>query len=137
MKLSPFLQVDDTPFSASPEFVQARRGAPLRRQRNAVALTEWDYGDTVFRFQDNGQLEEVTRRAPLLYLLTADGVADIPFGGLAGFVRAQDAGVFERAGFLVSPRFGLAFVPGEPDWVTALAPHCLDTWRHLGSADAV
>ena len=76
-------------------------------------------------------------KSTLLYLLTADGVADIPFGGLAGFVRAQDAGVFERAGFLVSPRFGLAFVPGEPDWVTALAPHCLDTWRHLGSADAV
>ena len=46
-------------------------------------------------------------------------------------LRAHDGQVFERAGFVVSPRFGLAFVPAEPDWVTALAAHCVDTWRAL------
>ena len=39
---------------------------------------------------------------------------------------------FVRAGFLVSPRFGLAFVPDQPDWVTALAAHCIGAWRALG-----
>jgi hypothetical protein len=39
---------------------------------------------------------------------------------------------FECAGFLVSPRYGLAFVPAEPDWATALAAHCLPAWRALG-----
>ena len=29
------------------------------------------------------------------------------------------------------PRFGLAFVPADPDWVTALARHCIPTWRAL------
>jgi len=127
MRLTPYVQVDDTPFTATPELVLARHGAPLRRQRNAVALHELDYGDAVFRFQDGGRLEEVTRRAPVLYL----GALDVPFAGLHDFVRAHDGQVFERAGFVVSPRFGLAFVPGEPDWVTALAAHCLDTWRAL------
>ena len=63
---------------------------------------------------------------------TVDGdVVDVPFAGLAAVVQAQDATAFERAGFLVSPRFGLAFVPGQPDWVTALAAHCIETWRAL------
>ena len=25
-------------------------------------------------------------------------------------------------------------VPREPDWVTALAAHCIDSWRRLGAA---
>ena len=78
----------------------------------------------------------MTRRAPVLYLQLDGGVADVPFAGLADFVRAHDAGAFERAGFLVSPRLGLAFVPAEPDWVTALAAHCIGTWRDLGGAPA-
>ena len=38
---------------------------------------------------------------------------------------------FRRAGFVVSPAFGLAFDPTEPPWVTALAAHCLAEWRAL------
>ena len=55
---------------------------------------------------------------------------------LADYLRARDARAFARGGFLVSPRYGLAFVPAEPDWVTALAAHCVDTWRRLGQGAA-
>ena len=55
----------------------------------------------------SGRLEEVTRRAAVLYLLLDGDVVDVPFAGLA------------------------AFVPGQPDWVTALAAHCIETWRAL------
>ena len=127
MKLRPYLQVDDIFFSATREELLQQRGAPLRAERNSVGLEALDYGDVVLRFQNSGRLEEVTRRAPVLYL----GPVDVPFAGLAAFVRREDAQAFERAGFLVSPRYGLAFVPGEPDWVTALAAHCIDTWRAL------
>lgn len=127
MRLVPFVQVDDTPFTLTPGQLQARRGAPRRRVRNAVALDEWDYGDTVYRFQAGGRLEELTRRAPVLHL---GGIA-VPFDALEGFVGAQDPAAFERAGFLVSPAYGLAFVPASPDWVTALAPHCIETWRAI------
>lgn len=127
MRLIPFVQVDDTPFTLRPGALLRRRGAPLRRAISDVALEAFDYGDVVYRFQASGRLEEVTQRVPVLHL----GPLAIPFRALEGFVAAQDADAFERAGFRVSPRFGVAFVPRDPDWVTALARHCLPTWRAL------
>jgi len=127
MHLTPFVQVDDVLFSTTRTALLRRRGPPLRRFINDVALEVFDYGGVVFRFQASGRLEEVTQRAPVLHL---GGVA-IPFRALPAFVAAQDLDAFERAGFVVSPRFGLAFVPADPDWVTGLARHCIPTWRAL------
>lgn len=127
LHLDPFVVFDGIPFTLAAEELVARLGPPRRLTRNAVALNEYDYGHSVFRFQDGGRLEEITKRTPVLQL----GSVAIPFAALGGFVRAQDDEAFERAGFLVSPAFGLAFVPAEPDWVTALARHCLPTWRAL------
>lgn len=128
LRLEPFVAFGDTPFSLSAEALVAHLGPPRRLTRNTVALNEYDYGHGVFRFQDGGRLEEITRRAPVLLL----GSVAIPFAALRGFVQSQDEAAFERAGFLVSPAFGLAFVPDEPDWLTALARHCIPTWRALG-----
>jgi len=127
LHLTPFVAFDDIPFSLGVEELVARLGPPRHQSRNAVDLNEYDYGHSVLRFQDNGRLEEITRRAPVLQL---DSVA-IPFKALESFVRAQDDDAFERAGFLVSPALGIAFVPGVPDWVTALARHCIPSWRAL------
>lgn len=127
MRLVPYIAVDGLPFAVTPTQLHARFGPPLAQQRTPVGLNEHDYGERVFRFQDCGRLEEVTQRAPALQL----GEVTVPFAALAAFVRAHDGEAFERAGFLVSPRYGLAFVPGSPDWVTALAAHCIDTWRAL------
>lgn len=127
MHLQPFVRVGDTPFSLTADELSARRGAPPRRQRNDVGLTEWDYGDVVYRFQDGGRLEEVTQPVRVLHL---DRVA-IPFPALEAFVRQHDPAWFARAGFVVSPRFGLAFVPDQPPWVTALAAHCIGAWQAL------
>lgn len=131
MRLQPYVRVDDVTFTANPGDVVARLGAPVCEQRNPVALHELDYGRVVYRFQASGRLEEVTQRTPVLYVVDAGVVRDVPFAGLADFVRARDADAFQRGGFLVSPRYGLTFVPAEPDWVTALAAHCIETWRAL------
>jgi hypothetical protein len=127
MKLDPFVSVDDTPFSASRDDVLAVRGKPAMTCRNGVGLNELDYETVVFRFQDCGRLEEVTMQA----LMVNFGDVAVPFGMLQSFVRDQDPSMFEKAGFLVSPRFGLAFDPNCPFWVTALAKHCLDAWRAI------
>ena len=127
MQLTPFVRIDGTPFSASPHDIAQARGVPAHRGRNAVGLNEYDYGRVVFRFQDSGRLEEVTVHAPVVEF----GRVAVPFASLRHFVSAQDAGLFERAGFLVSPAFGVAFAPDSPAWVTALARHCIDTWRAL------
>jgi hypothetical protein len=127
MKIQPYAKVDDLAFSIGPQGLMASKGAPLRSSRNGVGLTEMDYGDSVFRFQDCGRLEEVTKRAAVIQLPHAS----VPFQFLEGFVRTQDPMSFERVGFVVSPKFGLAFAPAAPDWVTALAEHCIVTWRSL------
>jgi len=127
MKLIPFVQAGELAFTLSASEIRRRWGAPLYEGRNGVALNELDYGHTVLRFQDNGRLEEITVQVPVLEL---DTLA-VPFASLQGFVQAQDAGCFQRAGFLISPRFGLAFDPREPSWVTLLAAHGLDPWRAL------
>jgi hypothetical protein len=127
MQLVPFTRVDDTPFTITPAEVRQRRGQPVREARNEVELHELDYGHVVYRFQDSGRLEEVTVRAPVLHL----GNVAVPFRSLAAWLREHDPGLFERAGFLVSPAFGLAFDPADSTWVTALAAHCLDEWRAL------
>jgi len=126
-RLAPYEAFGDVPFAFGVEDLVARFGPPNRHARNEVALNEYDYGHSVFRFQDSGRLEEITRRAPVLQI----GSIAIPFAALEAFVREQDADSFERAGFVVSPLYGLAFVPAEPDWVTALARHCIPTWRAL------
>ncbi|MDM0115468.1 hypothetical protein QTI66_25190 [Variovorax sp. J22R133] len=127
MQLEPFIRVDDVSFSATQEDVLRLRGTPALVCRNGIGLNELDYGDVIYRFQDCGRLEEITQQAPVLQF----GNVSVPFGVLASFVRTSDPALFERAGMLVSPRFGLAFDPGERCWVTALAAHCLDEWRAL------
>lgn len=127
MKLKPYVLVDSTPFSSSRAQILVQRGQPLQELRNSVGLNELDYGSVVYRFQDSGRLEEVSMRAPVIYI----GHVDVPFAGLEAFVRSEDEAAFARAGFIVSPKFGLAFDPNCPTWVTALAAHCIDTWRAL------
>lgn len=127
MDLQPFVSFDGTPFTSTPSDVVARRGPPHKRWRNSVELNELDYGNVVYRFQDSGRLEEITRLAPVLFI----GTQVMLFPSLAEFVRRNDSSAFERGGFIVSPRFGLAFDPRCPSWVTALARHCLETWRAM------
>ncbi|MDE2593904.1 MAG: hypothetical protein KGL57_06670 [Burkholderiales bacterium] len=127
MRLDPYISVDGQAFSATREDIVGARGLPASEERNEVGLTALDYGDVVFRFQDCGRLEEVTVRAPVVHF----GTVSVPFSCLKAFIREHDPDAFERASFLISPRFGLAFVPGEPDWVTALAQHCIEQWALL------
>jgi len=132
MRLEPYVRVDDLPFTVTSDELRRRHGLPLREARNDIGLNELDYGHVVFRFQDGGRLEEVTSRAKVLHLPEAA----VPFGSLAPFVREHDGRAFRVGGFLVSPRFGLAFDPADSNWVTVLAAHCLPQWRALGGVSA-
>lgn len=127
MRLEPFVSVDDVDFSATVDELLRSKGPPGRRTRNEVGLNELDYGRTVYRFEDNGRLEEITADAPVVNF----GAVAVPFGALSSFVTQHDPQVFERARFLVSPRFGIAFDPADAPWVTALATHCIPLWRAL------
>jgi hypothetical protein len=127
MNLDPFVRVDGTPFSTSREEIVKLRGEPTSTCRNDIGLNELDYESVVYRFQDCGRLEEITLKAPVVSI----GNLSVPFAALASFIRTTDSTAFEKAGFLVSPKFGIAFDPDEPFWVTALAAHCIDSWREI------
>ena len=127
MHLTPYQSVNGIAFTATRSDILRAHGQPRSEERNNVGLTALDYERVVYRFQDSGWLEEVTARAPVLHL----GNVAIAFAHLATFVRANDVEAFERADFLVSPRYGIAFVPLEPCWVTALARYCLGQWVAL------
>lgn len=131
MRLDPFVAVDGLPFSATMDELRLRHGLPRHEQDNDVGLHELDYGAVVYRFQcSTGRLEEVTQRAPVLHL--PGGIA-VPFATLQAFVREHDPDAFRAAGFLVSPRYGVAFDPADSNWVTALAAHCVPQWRALAT----
>lgn len=127
MQLIPFVSVDGLLFTSLREDIERQWGRPVEEGFNLVGLTELDYGWVVFRFQSSGRLEEITTQADEI---AVDGHA-VSFGALEAFVCRHDAAVFRRAGFVVSPRFGLAFDPTSDRWVTVLAAHCLDEWRKL------
>ena len=127
VRLEPFERMGGQAFSVTRAHVVASLGSPQRESQNAVGLYELDYGSIVYRFQLSGRLEEITAEAAVLHV---DNVS-VPFTNLETFVCSHDSAAFRRAGFVVSPRFGLAFDPGEPSWVTALARHCLPQWEAL------
>ncbi len=127
MHLQPYQSVNGTPFTATRDDVIRAHGQPRSESRNSVGLTALEFGDVVYRFQHSGRLEEVTARAEVLHL----GTVAVPFRNLAAFVQLNDSAAFDRAGFLVSPRYGIAFVPDEPCWVTALAQHCVAEWETI------
>ena len=127
MRLEPYVRVDDTPFTASVADIVGAHGQPVYSCRNDVGLHELDYDTVVYRFQDSGRLEEITAQAPVVSF----GTVAVPFGALHSFVEDQDPAMFVRAGFVVSPRFGLAFDPCCPSWVTALAAHGIEAWRAI------
>jgi hypothetical protein len=110
MHLEPFERVDGRCFSATRAEVGASLGPPPRESQNGLGLYELDYGTVVFRFQLSGWLEEVTFDAAVLHV---DNVS-VPFASLETFVCSHDVAAFRRAGFIVSPRLGLAFDPANP-----------------------
>jgi hypothetical protein len=129
MHLDPFIAVDGLPFTTTPLQLRERLGPPHSETRSTIELNELDYGNVVYRFQDSGRLEEVTQRADVVHL----GSVSVPFFALEGFIAEHDPDHFERAGFIVSPKYGLAFVPNPSRWVTALAAHCIGTWRDMAA----
>lgn len=127
MKLEPFVRIDSILFTASHEDIVRRYGPPSHEELTESGLTILDYGEMVFRFLGNGRLDEVSIQAKSLHL----GQIIVPFQNLVGFVRLQDRNAFDRLGFTVSPRYGVAFIPYRRFWITALSRRAVLRWKGL------
>ena len=124
MRIVPFESVGEVKFSASRKDIIAILGKPDQEVDNSIGLHELKYRNTTYRFDKTGALEEITAHAPVLDL----GTISVPFPALATYIHQQDHSAFTKAGFLVSPHFGLAFDPDCPPWVTVITKLSIDLW---------
>lgn len=125
MKVVPFESVGEVKFSDSRKDIIAALGKPDQEVGNCIGLHELKYQNIIYRFDKAGALEEITVHAPVLDL----GAVSVPFSVLSAYIHQQDHSAFTKAGFLVSPQFGLAFDPDCPPWVTVITKHSIDLWR--------
>jgi len=132
MKFIPLRQFGDIGFGAAADTLISLKGKPKRTRVKRSGLTELDYGSIFYRFSQDSRLVEVTANAPTIEL----SAVLVPFSLLANYFREHDQLYFERCGFLVSPRFGIAHDPDFPSWVTAFPASSIDLWRGVGDGDA-
>lgn len=127
MKIEPYKKVGEVSLEVREDELLRDLGDPNSKSTNSIGLVEFDFGSRVFRFDPSGALDEVTIESEVVELESAS----IPFKYLAARLKAEDAGVFEKYGFIVSPKFGLAFDPEHSPWVTVLTKKGLAAWRKV------
>ena len=104
-------------------------GAPEREAKSRIWALEIRYPAGVYRFDSDDVLKEISVDAPELEI----NGESVSFEHLGAFLEQRDNEMFERSGFLVCPRYGLAFDQYFPSWVTVFPREDLQLWRAIGS----
>jgi len=125
MRIEPYKRVDAIEFGASRDLVVASLGKPMREGRTRKGMVELEYPSGFYRFNANSLLAEISVDTPVVELDTMS----VPFKNLGAFLRNQDHETFEAMGFIVSPKYGIAFDPHDASWVTAFPQESLSLWR--------
>lgn len=103
-------------------------GIPEKEKKSRSGLIELHYANACYRFDGNTKL---------LIEITADcsvvefEVASLPFKRLAHYLKQQDPDLFEKVGFVVSPKFGVALDPDFSSWVTVFSKQQLLRWQAI------
>ena len=127
MKIDPYKQLDGIDLNTSSKQIIAEVGLLSTVRQNDIGFTEYDFGKYVFRFESSGNLSEVTADCPSVDLETQT----VLFEELEAFVKRSDPQYFDKLGFLVSPRYGIAFDPDCSPWVTVLTSSGLRCWKNV------
>lgn len=129
MRLATYKSVGPVSFGIGRDELISLLGVPEGEQKSRIWAIELRYPAGVYRFDSDGRLREISVDVPKLEI---DGES-ILFENLHAFLEQHDSEVFERFGFLVSPRFGLAFDQFFPSWVTAFPREEITLWQSIGS----
>ncbi|PHR90377.1 MAG: hypothetical protein COA76_01605 [Moritella sp.] len=127
MKLLPYKYIADFTLEIGEIDLVKISGSPSRKETNAVGLLELDYGSKVYRFDQVGDLNELTIKCEAVEV---EGVV-IPFAHLQGYITEVDGGAFDKYGFCVSPLLGVAFDPEHKPWLTVLTKKGLGSWSKV------
>lgn len=123
MKIESFKQLDNITFDIQESEIEAQLNLNCEI-RKVSRLTEYDFGKYIFRFRSDGCLSEVTTDAAVINF----GFTIIKFNELKDFLEENDENSYEKVGFIISPKFGLAFDPEFFPWVTFLTHDGLVSW---------
>ena len=130
MKVIPYQSVNAIEFLATKSSVLSRLGQPAKQGLSRTGNIELNYKQITFRFsQKTLEFIEATANAPVIFL---ENVA-VEFEVLQRFLEAHDPTSFSVVGFYVSPRFGIAFDPNQPSFVTAFPESELFSWRNISA----
>lgn len=127
MKIAPLHGVGTLEFGSNQADCISTLGAPVRETTSRLGEKEFHYPHAIYRFSQNNNLVEVTLDASLVELENKF----IPFPLLANFLEQNDHESFETVGFIVSPKFGIAFDPQCPSWVTAFPKESITKWQDV------
>ncbi|HKY22531.1 MAG TPA: hypothetical protein VJM31_15065 [Vicinamibacterales bacterium] len=127
MKIVPLEAVGIVHFGEVTASIVAKLGEPHRRSISRNGRLEFHYPKMVCRFGSTGTLVEVTVDAADLEL----GSEPVRFAELGQHLKRRDPESFERVGFVVSPRLGVAFDPAYASFVTLFAAEEVPSWRAI------
>jgi hypothetical protein len=127
MKFKPYESIGVAKFGDSQSEVIAKLGKPDRETVNRLGQVEISYPSVTYRFRAEQGLVEVSIDAPTVELENVS----ILFSSLMRFMRERDVETFEKVGFTVSPKLGIAIDPEYPSWVTIFAKNQILSWNAI------
>ena len=137
MKVTPYIDILGAPFGALQEAVLTAFGAPMSESVNRLNQSELSYKDVTFRFspQPEGKLIEATVCSEFFQIkgcnISPNHMREISFRELGFVVAKLDIDSFVAQGFIVSPKFGLAFDPNDECALTVFSRSELAEWQRL------
>ncbi len=127
MLIEAFKKLDNIALDIKETEIESRIKMDCKISKESGKLSEYDFGKYVFRFNEVGNLVEVTADAPIIDF----DEKGIGFNKLHSFLMNEDSNVFEKFGFIVSPKYGIAFDPAYFPWVTFLSAEGLQCWQNV------
>jgi len=129
MKFSPFKSINGIPFNYSKDDIIQAIGNPENVTVNNLGWEELNYDEFIFRLDKKGKLVEVTAN---LENVDLNGIK-IQYRHLKEYLSKNDNEVFDRVGFTVSPKFGIAFDSEHQFWVTHFRQSELEGWCNVSN----
>jgi len=129
MKFSPFKSINGIPFNYSKDDIIQAIGNPENVTVNNLGWEELNYDELIFRLDKKGKLVEITAN---LENVDLNGIK-IQYRHLKEYLSKNDNEVFDRVGFTVSPKFGIAFDSEHQFWVTHFRQSELEGWCNVSN----
>ncbi len=128
MRFTPYKEVLGICFGTLEATIIEIHGKPERVGENRLGSKELIFPDKIFRLRpSDGALHEITIDSEYFQL---EG-REIGFADLGFFVAKHDLNSFEASGFVVSPKYGIAFDSHHNYFLTIFCEADLKEWEKL------